>query len=102
MGISSFLIVESIKFVNKKPEINQFFFKYIVKEGILLYNSGEHTFIKPRELSIDEVYKISHVYFNKNYYYSIEFLLGGEFYYSRNNYITGSFLSKLRCNERVI
>ena len=43
-------IVEHINTVNRNLEVSQYFFTDIVKEGIMLYNSGKHELAKPRKL----------------------------------------------------
>ena len=44
-------IVEHINTVNRNLEVSQYFFTDIVKEGIMLYNSGKHELAKPRKLN---------------------------------------------------
>lgn len=44
-------IVHSFNYVNKGLEIGQFFFRDIIKEGIVLFDSGRYTFSEPIHLS---------------------------------------------------
>lgn len=44
-------IVHSIDYVNKGLEMGQYFFRDIVKEGIVLFDTGEHIFSEPKPLS---------------------------------------------------
>ena len=48
-------VVEHINTVNRNLEISQYFFTDIVKEGIMLYNSGKCELAKPRKLSFREI-----------------------------------------------
>lgn len=52
-------IVEHINTVNRNLEVSQYFFTDIVKEGIMLYNSGKHELAKPRKLSFKEIRDIA-------------------------------------------
>lgn len=44
-------IVHSFNYVNKGLEMGQYFFRDIVKEGIVLFDTGEFTFSEPKPLS---------------------------------------------------
>ncbi len=44
-------IVHSFNYVNKGLEMGQYFFRDIIKEGIVLFDSGEFIFSKPKSLS---------------------------------------------------
>lgn len=57
-------IVEHINTVNRNLEVSQYFFTDIVKEGIMLYNSGKHELAKPRKLSFKEIRDIAQSEFN--------------------------------------
>ena len=52
-------VVEHINTVNRNLEISQYFFTDIVKEGIMLYNSGKCELAKPRKLSFREMRDIA-------------------------------------------
>ena len=58
-------IVEHINTVNRNLEVSQYFFTDIVKEGIMLYNSGKHELAKPRKLSFREIRDIAQKEFNE-------------------------------------
>lgn len=47
-------IVHSFNYVNKGLEMGQYFFRDIVKEGIVLFDTGEFTFSDSKPLSRDE------------------------------------------------
>ncbi|HJK86426.1 MAG TPA: nucleotidyltransferase domain-containing protein, partial [Candidatus Megaira endosymbiont of Nemacystus decipiens] len=53
------IIIESISTVNKQLRIGQYFFSDIKKEGILLYDGGNHELSEPAELDKDEVREIA-------------------------------------------
>lgn len=76
------IIVESMKRVNKNLEISQFFFTEVIKEGVLLYDSGEFKFSKARELSPQEIYDRS------KRYYRISFA-DGEMFFGTSKFSSG-------------
>lgn len=67
-------IVEHINTVNRNLEISHYFFTDIVKEGILLYDSGKCELAKPRQLSFKEIRDIAQNEFNELYPYACNFL----------------------------
>lgn len=67
-------IVEHINTVNNNLETSQYFFTDIVKEGILLYDSGKYVLAKPRKLSFREIKTIAEREFNGLYPYASNFL----------------------------
>lgn len=67
-------IVEHINTVNNNLETSQYFFTDIVKEGILLYDSGKYVLTKPRKLSFKEIKTIAEREFNGLYPYASNFL----------------------------
>ena len=48
------LEIHEIEYINKGLEFGQYFFSDIVKEGILLYNTGNMNFADARELTVSE------------------------------------------------
>ena len=47
-------IVHSFNYVNKGLEMGQYFFRDILKEGIVLFDTGEYTFSDPKPLSREQ------------------------------------------------
>lgn len=47
-------IVHSFKYVNKGLEMGQYFFRDIIKEGIVLFDTGEYIFSEPKPLSKEQ------------------------------------------------
>lgn len=56
--------VHEIDYINEGLEFGQYFFTDIVKEGILLYDTGEVSFATPRELSTEEEKEKAQRYFD--------------------------------------
>ena len=48
------LIAEDIGFINRQLSKSQYFYSDIIKEGILLHDTGEYTFDEPKELPPNE------------------------------------------------
>lgn len=63
------LIAEDIQFVNKRLRKSQYFYIDIVREGVLLHDSGKFELAEPREISPKERKKLAgeefEYYFNK-------------------------------------
>lgn len=66
-------IVEHINTVNRNLEVSQYFFTDIVKEGIMLYDSGKCNLAKPRKLSFKEIRDIAQKEFDGLYPYACNF-----------------------------
>lgn len=58
-------IIHDINYVNEGLEIGQYFFTDVINEGILLVDTNQITFSKPRELSQIEKKEIAKRYFDK-------------------------------------
>ena len=52
-------IAHDIEFLNRKLEEGHYFFSDVVKEGVLLYDSGRFKFAEPRELAPEERRRIA-------------------------------------------
>ena len=74
-------VVEHINTVNRNLEISQYFFTDIVKEGVMLYNSGKHELAKPRKLSFKEIRDIAQKEFDELYPYACGLLEGVNKFY---------------------
>ena len=67
-------VVEHINTINNSLEISQYFFTDIVKEGIMLYDSGKCSLVKPRQLSFKEIRDIAQEEFEAVFPYGERFL----------------------------
>lgn len=93
-------IVEHINTVNNNLELSQYFFTDIVKEGILLYDSGKCELAKPRKLSFKEIRDIAQAEFDKLYPYGCQFLDGAvEYYLPKNLNNIAAFLLHQACEK---
>ena len=66
-------IVEHINTVNHNIEISHYFFTDIVKDGIMLYDSGKYKLAKPRKLSFKEIRNIAQNEFDEFFPYACGF-----------------------------
>lgn len=93
-------IVEHINTVNHNIEISQYFFTDILKEGIMLYDSGKCQLAKPRKLSFKEIRDIAQNEFDELYPYACEFLEGvKKFYLPKEQYKIAAFLLHQACEK---
>ena len=93
-------IVEHINTVNRNLEISQYFFTDIVKEGIMLYNSGKHELAKPRKLSFKEIRDIAQSEFNKLFPYACDFLGSvKEYFVPKGQYNLSAFMLHQACEK---
>lgn len=81
-------VLESISYLNEKLEQGQYFFADIIKEGILLYDSGEFKLSEAKELPWEERKKIAQEY------YTHWFNKGGSFLIDTHNALQRSDFSK--------
>jgi predicted nucleotidyltransferase len=86
------LEIHGIDYVNKGLEIGEYFFSDIVKEGIILYNTGEVKFSKPRELTTAEKKKKALKYFNTWFPQSEKLIGGCKYFIEQNDLKNGVFL----------
>lgn len=86
-------VVEHINTVNRYLEVNRYFFTDIVKEGIMLYDSGKYKLGKPRQLSFKEIRDIAQKEFDELYPYACGLLEGvKEFYLPKKQNKISAFL----------
>ncbi len=79
-------IVHDIDYINQGLQIGQYFFTEIIQQGILLYDSKEHKFSRPKNLSPKELAE------RANGYYTMWFPSGKEYLIDAQNAFTrGSF-----------
>lgn len=92
-------IVEHINTVNRNLEVSQYFFTDIVKEGIMLYDSGKCRLAKPRELSFKEIRDIAQSEFDELYPYACNFLELVQICLSKKNNKEAAFLLHQVCEK---
>lgn len=71
-------LVHSIDYINEGLTVGQYFFKEIIEEGILLYDSGTSTFVSPKELSPIQQLERAQEYFEMWFPMGVDFLLDGK------------------------
>ncbi len=84
--------LHEISYVNEGLEFGQYFFMDIIKEGILLYDTGKLQFTKPRELSSEEQNEIAQRYFNLWYESANGFLETAKYDLQKGLYKIGVFV----------
>lgn len=93
-------VVEHINTVNRYLEVNRYFFTDIVKEGIMLYDSGKYKLGKPRQLSFKEIRDIAQKEFDELYPYACGLLEGvKEFYLPKKQNKISAFLLHQTCEK---
>lgn len=93
-------IVEHINTVNRNLEISQYFFTDIVKEGIMLYDSGKCELAPPRKLSFREIRDIAQKEFDELYPYACGLLEGvKEYYLPKKQTKISAFLLHQTCEK---
>jgi HEPN domain-containing protein len=85
-------IIHDMDYVSEGLEIGQYFFTEIVKEGVLLFDSGRGGFAEPRELSKEEKKKIAERDFAKWFKRARGFLLTAGDSLKRNELNITAFL----------
>jgi HEPN domain-containing protein len=73
-------IVHDIKYVNEGLSLGQYFFTDIVKEGVVLFNTGTVKFSEPKELTPAEIRHLSEVYYAQWFHAGRVYLNGVSFY----------------------
>ena len=93
-------VVEHINTVNRNLEISQYFFTDIVKEGILLYDSGKCELAKPRKLSFREIQDIAQSEYDRLYLYACGFLSSvKEHFMLKEEYNLSAFMLHQSCEK---
>lgn len=85
-------IVHEIDYVNEGLSIGQYFFTDIIKDGVLLYDTGKVSFSEPKELTQQERQQIANRYFDKWFVSGSEFIVGAQLYYNRKQYNLAAFI----------
>ena len=70
-------LVHSIDYINEGLSVGQYFFKEIIEEGILLYDTGTSTFVTPTELSPIQKFERAQEYFEVWFQMGKDFLIDG-------------------------
>lgn len=86
------VITHDIDYINEKLSVGQYFFTEIIEQGIILYDSGNTTFVRARELSSEEKRAIAQQDFDKWFKSANEFLKGSKFYYNENDLKASVFI----------
>jgi predicted nucleotidyltransferase/HEPN domain-containing protein len=86
------LEIHRIDYVNKGLEIGEYFFVDIVKEGVLLYDTGSLEFATPHELTPQERQKKAKRYFNIWFPSANKMIKGSKFYFTENDLKESVFL----------
>lgn len=92
-------VVEHINTVNRNLEVSQYFFTDIVKEGIVLYDSGKCELTQPRELSFKEIRDIAQSEFDKLFPYGSYFLTLVKHSVADGEYSVAAFLLHQTCEK---
>lgn len=77
------VIVHDIHYINEGLEVGQYFFSDIVKEGVLLHDTGNTAFAEPKELTPAEQREIAEDYFKEWFHSAKQFLIAGEIFAQR-------------------
>lgn len=86
------LEIHEIDYINEGLEFGQYFFSDIVKEGILLYDTGNVLFAEPKELSREESKDVARNYFDIWFPKGASFLKGVRFYTEEGEFKIAAFL----------
>jgi uncharacterized protein len=86
------VIFHGIEYLNTEIENGNYFFVEILKEGIMLYDSGKFNLSEPKSLNAaDRKYK-ARIYFNKWFEGAKEFLVDYENAFDRGSFNQASFM----------
>ncbi|MBX2914571.1 MAG: HEPN domain-containing protein [Cyclobacteriaceae bacterium] len=86
------LEIHEIDYINEGLAWGQYFFADIVKEGILLFDSGKVNFVEARVLTAQEAKEISQQYFEKWFKRANGFISGIDGYISKEEYNVCAFI----------
>ncbi len=70
----------------------RYFVTDIVRQGIVLYNSGKYEIEEIRELNYKQILALSQEYYKAKYTTAEDFLEGAVFYYQKGKYARSSFM----------
>lgn len=84
-------LVHDIDYINQGLRIGQYFFTEIIRDGIVLYDSGSAAFAEPRELTTEELRERSREYYDTWFPMGEDYLVFAELSLGRNRYKMGAF-----------
>ncbi|WP_293298858.1 HEPN domain-containing protein [Pedobacter sp. UBA4863] len=84
-------IVHDIDYINDGLRFGQYFFTDIINEGVLLYDTNQYTFDKPKKLTPLEEKQKAQGYFDIWFPQGKEFLIDAENAYKRDGFRNGTF-----------
>ncbi len=85
------LIAEDIQFVNRRLRKSQYFYIDILREGILLHDSGKFELEEPKEITSGERRKLAEEDFDQWFQGANDFIKTYEFHYSEEMYNLAAF-----------
>lgn len=85
------VVTHDIEYVNRKLSEGQYFFTDIIKEGIILYDTGNMAFAVPKELSKEERKTIAQKDFDNWYFSAKEFLIDAKNAFQRRGFKNSIF-----------
>ena len=86
------IISETINQFNRAIRRGLYFYTDIIKEGILLYDSGRYTIEPLRELNYREIKDLAELFFNEKFERANDFLINAQFNYENEKYRMASFM----------
>lgn len=84
-------IVHDIDYINEGLRFGQYFFTDIIREGVILYDTGSYTFEEPKVLSPAEEKQKAQGYFDIWFPQGSEFLDGARYHESKEHLRVGAF-----------
>lgn len=84
-------IVHDIDYINEGLRLGQYFFTDIIRDGILLYDTGDYQFNEPAILTREEEKEKAQGYFDIWFPQSKDFLDGSVYHESKNQLRVGAF-----------
>lgn len=86
------VLVHDIDYINEGLRIGQYFFTEIIRDGIVLYDTGNTAFAEAKELTEEEVRERSRMYYGDYFPRGEDFLMGAEFFARENRPKAGIFI----------
>jgi uncharacterized protein len=84
-------IIHDIGHINEGLSFGQYFFADIVKEGVLLYDTGELNFVEPKELTPQQQKEVAQNYYDIWFNRGKEFLIDAENAFNRKSNSKSAF-----------
>lgn len=84
-------LVHSIDYINEGLSIGQYFFKEIIEEGILLFDTGNSSFVSPTELLPIQKLERAQEYFEMWFPLGVDFLIDGKSALKRKRFRVSNF-----------